>query len=189
MFIHDWTTILNIYVENEGKTLDFKQINISLTKMFILRCLELLCGRCHYPSLLRRRWETQFLFTFFNQENISNLIVSYLLHHTPPSRQVSFFFHQSCPSFLWLQPLWWSAHLYKLVFCSAASSHSSNQSFKGYFSSSHFVFCKVEEEPVLKMKLPDGQSVTGLRQSVSFISKSHHQDKGRRGKTSFRKFS
>ena len=29
------------------------------------------------------------------------------------------------------------------------------------------------------MKLPDGQSVTGLRQSVSFISKSHHQDKGR----------
>ena len=118
-------------------------------------------------------------FYIFNQEDISNLIVSYLLHHTPPSRQVSFFFHQSCPSFLWLQPFWWRTHLFKLVFCSAASSHSSNQSFKGYFSSSHFVFCKVEEEPVLKMKLPDGQSVTGLRQSVSFISKSHHQDKGR----------
>ena len=47
-------------------------------------------------------------------------------------------------------------------------------------------FCKVEEEPVLKMKLPDGQSVTGLRQSVSFISKSHHQDKGRRGKNDFK---
>ena len=187
MFIHDWTTILNIYVENEGKTLDFKQINISLTKMFILRCLELLCGRCHYPSLLRRRWETQFLFTFSTKKTL----VIWLSHiySTTPHLLVKFhsFFisHVHCPSFLWLQPLWWSAHLYKLVFCSAASSHSSNQSFKGYFSSSHFVFCKVEEEPVLKMKLPDGQSVTGLRQSVSFISKSHHQDRGRRGKNIF----
>ena len=71
--------------------------NISPTKMLIFRCLELLCGRCHYPSLLRRRWETHFFFTFFNQENISNLIVSYLPHHIPPSHQFSFFFHQPCP--------------------------------------------------------------------------------------------
>ena len=84
--------------------------------MFIFRCLELLCGRCHYPSLLRRRWETHF-FAFFNQENISYLIVSYLPHHIPLSHQFSFFFHQSCPSFfLWLQPLWRRAPLYKLIF-------------------------------------------------------------------------
>ena len=82
MFIHDWTTILNIYVENEGKTLDFKQINISLTKMFILRCLELLCGRCHYPCLLRRRWETQFLFTFSTKKTLV-IWLSHIYSTTP----------------------------------------------------------------------------------------------------------